>query len=152
MRITLSLILILQTGILTANIARAEDIMFAEKNAGLPVQSLSLLNTKDNKPAQGMIRPEFYTPYDIVEIYLAAVGKGELVILNQVVNKSMLIPVRVEYVYEIASHKTSRKVFSKLKNLLNVPGHDCCQINGIGAILDEKGHIVETEIHLIAKK
>jgi hypothetical protein len=59
----------------------------------------------------------------------------------------MLVPVRVEYVYEIRGRTTRVKVHSNLKTPLPVPGQPDCEITSVSAVLED-GQITETESHL----
>jgi hypothetical protein len=94
------------------------------------------------------IRPQFHSPHEVVEIFLRAVGRGELVVFDRKLNESMLIPVSVEYVYELTSATPRVKVYSKLKQPMPVPGQESCKLRGVSAILDAEGRIIETEAHI----
>ena len=98
-------------------------------------------------PLAGM-RPEFHEPQAVIEIYFKAVSRGELVVFEQALDKSMLIPVSVEYVYKLDSPIPRVKVYSELKQRMPVPGQQSCKVRGVSAILDTEGHIVETEAHI----
>ena len=94
------------------------------------------------------LKPEFHAPHEIIEIYFKAVNRGELIVFDRKLEKSMLIPVRVEYVYELSSVIPVVKVYSKLKQPLFVPGQDSCKLLGVSAILNDDGSIIETEAHI----
>ena len=96
----------------------------------------------------GRIKSQFHEPHEVIEIYFQAVGRGELVVFDRKLNKSMLIPVSVEYVYELSSATPRVKVYSKLKQPMLVPGQENCKIRGVSAILDADGRIIETEAHI----
>lgn len=93
---------------------------------------------------------EFDEPHEIVRIYLKAVKRGELVVFEQTLDVSMLIPVRVEYVYELTNTVPRVKIYSELKPSIPVPGQTDCQVHGVSAVLDDAGNIVEVEIHVWA--
>ena len=97
----------------------------------------------------GGIKPEFHEPQEVVELYLKAVGRGELVVFDRMLNKSMLVPVSVEYVYELNSLTPRIKVYSKLKQPIPVPGQKDCELRAVSATLDADGHIIATEAHII---
>jgi hypothetical protein len=103
----------------------------------------------DNKPRS--ITPKFHQPQEIIESYLKAVDRGEMVVFNTVLNKSMLVPVSVEYVYELDGSVPGIKVYSKLKQPMPVPGQQGCELRAVSAILDADGHIIETEAHIWAE-
>jgi hypothetical protein len=96
----------------------------------------------------GQIKPQFQEPHEIVEIYFLAVGRGELVVFGRKLSKSMLIPISVEYVYDLRSAMPRVKVYSKLKQPMPVPGQESCKLRGVSAILDGEGRIIETEAHI----
>jgi hypothetical protein len=96
-------------------------------------------------------RPRMENPDTIVQRYLAAVDRGELEIFGKVLARSMLNPVRVEYVYDLSSRATRVKVYSNLKEPLPVPGQRGCQILSVGAVLED-GHITEIESHVWMKQ
>ena len=94
------------------------------------------------------IKPEFSEPHEVIRTYFKAVSRGELIVLERKLEKSMLIPIRVEYVYELDSAIPRIKVYSKLKQPIPVPGQENCNIKGVSAILDINGSIIETEAHI----
>ena len=94
------------------------------------------------------VKPEFSEPHEVIGTYLNAVNRGELIVLDRKIEKSMLIPIRVEYVYELDSAIPRIKVYSKLKKPIPVPGQENCNIKGVSAILDINGSIIETEAHI----
>ena len=96
----------------------------------------------------GPIKPEFKEPHKVIEIYLNAVSRGELTVLDQTLDKSMLIPIRVEYVYDLNSAIPRVKVYSELKQPIPIPVQDSLKLHGISASLDAYGHIIEIEAHI----
>jgi hypothetical protein len=96
-------------------------------------------------------RPRIEDPEAIVQRYLTAVDRGELEIFGQKLVRSMLDPVRVEYVYDLSSRTTRIKVYSNLKEPLPVPGQPDCQILSVGAVMED-GHITEMESHVWMKQ
>jgi hypothetical protein len=91
---------------------------------------------------------KFADPHAVVEVFIKAVNRGELVVFNRKIEESMLIPVRVEYAYELDSAIPTVKVYSKLKNPMSVPGHENCKVHSISVTLDENGGIVKIESHV----
>jgi hypothetical protein len=94
------------------------------------------------------IKPDFSEPHEVIGIYLKAVDRGELIVLDRKLKRTMLIPIRVEYVYELDSAIPRIKVYSKLKQPIPVPEQGTCKIKGVSAILDHNGRIIETEAHI----
>ena len=98
-----------------------------------------------NKQPPGVEKSNFIQPRQIVEIFLKAVAKGELVIFDREIDQSMLIPVRVEYVYELDSEIPAIKVYSELKEPMRIPGLEHCSVKGVSAVLDGAGAIIMIE-------
>jgi len=96
----------------------------------------------------GIIKPVFHEPQEVVEIYLKAVSRGELIVFDSKLSKAMLIPLNVEYVYELNSAIPRIKVYSKLKQPMSVPGQQGCNLRAVSSTLDDDGHIIETEAHI----
>lgn len=96
----------------------------------------------------GRIKPGFHEPQAVVELYLKAVARGELVVFDKVLTGSLLVPVSVQYVYELDNAIPKIKVYSKLKQPMQVPGQLGCELRSVSAIIDAAGHIIETEAHI----
>ncbi|MCB1751647.1 MAG: hypothetical protein KDI74_07975 [Gammaproteobacteria bacterium] len=93
-------------------------------------------------------RPHFRAPQAVVEMFLQAVDRGELVVFDRRISKSMLVPIRIEYVYELKYPVPKVKVYSELREPMPVPGQENCRLRGISATLDAGGSIIETEAHV----
>lgn len=91
---------------------------------------------------------DVHEPKEIVEIYLKAVHRGELRVFDRVLDASMLIPSKVEYVYELDSLEPMLRVYSTLKQPMPVPGRQDCRVRAVSSTLDGDGHIVDTEAHV----
>jgi hypothetical protein len=91
--------------------------------------------------------PKIEDPDTVVQRFLVAVERGELEIFGMKLERSMLNPVRVEYVYDLSSRTTLIKVHSNLKQPLPVPGQRGCQILSVGAVMED-GLITEIESHV----
>lgn len=94
--------------------------------------------------------PRMEDPGDLVDRFLQAVDRGELKVFGQTIDRPMLVPVRVEYVYELADRAMRIKVYSNLTAPLPVPGQDDCRILGVSAVM-EGGSITEIESHVWLK-
>ncbi len=134
----------------TASAAEYKDHLPGSDKSNLPVHAIS--GPYETVPPVEIIRENLYSPHDVVEIYLQAIRRGELRLFNRPLDESMLTVLRVEYIYEIQCDKTSKKVYSELKHPMDIPNQDCCKVRGVSAILDEHGHIIETEIHIWDKQ
>jgi hypothetical protein len=92
-------------------------------------------------------RPENEAPDTLVQRYLQAVDRRELAIFGKTLDRSMIVPTRIEYIYELSSRTMRSKVYSNLKQPLPVPGQGDCRILGVSAVLED-GHITEIESHI----
>lgn len=92
-------------------------------------------------------RPTLANPDDLVRTYLKAVDRGELKVFGRTLDRSMITPVRVEYIFELSSRTRKVNIYSDLTEPMPVPGQQDCRVGGVSAILDD-GHIVETQSHV----
>lgn len=67
---------------------------------------------------------------------------------GRVLDRTMLNPVEVRYIYTRDNSEPKIEVFSLLLITLNMPGLDDCTIEGIGASLDANGTIIESRVHV----
>lgn len=94
------------------------------------------------------------SPHEVTELFFDSVNRGELKIFNETIESSMLIPVRVTYVYALNQSNSALKeynVYSKLKKALSIPGQlndDLPKISGINTSIDHSGKIIKTELHI----
>jgi hypothetical protein len=86
-------------------------------------------------------------PAQVIKVYLEAVGRGELMIFEKPVTRSMLKPERVEYVYTLDSRLPRVSVFSTLTVSLPFPDMPDLQVQGVTGFLDRKGRIIDSTIH-----
>lgn len=114
--------------------------------ASITMSSFTLAHMSEQLPDYR--KHKIYEPDKVIELYFNAVDRGELIVFNQRFDKSMLTPIRVEYVYELKSAISKIKIYSDLKQSIPVPEQTNCKIRGISAILDAEGNIIETEAHV----
>lgn len=91
--------------------------------------------------------PRIDDPDTLVQQYLAAVERGELVVFGTALDRTAIVPVRVEYIYQLASRSMQIRVHALLKTALPVPGHRNCAVLAVSATL-ENGSITEIESHV----
>jgi hypothetical protein len=94
--------------------------------------------------------PRIEDPGSLVDRFLQAVDRGELTVFGRTIDRPMLVPIRVEYVYELADRAMRIKIYSNLNTPLPVPGQDDCRILGVSAVM-ENGSITEIESHVWMK-
>jgi hypothetical protein len=94
--------------------------------------------------------PRIEDPDALVGRYLEAVDRGELRVFGQKIDRAMIVPIRVEYVYDLPDRTMRIKVYSNLKQPLAMPDQPDCQILGVSAVMEE-GVITEIESHVWMK-
>ena len=95
-----------------------------------------------------IIKQEKHEPLKIIEIFYKAVDRGELIVFEQILDRTVLIPLRVEYVYELDGSKPIVKIYSEIKKPMPIAEHGGILLRGISAILDGDGHIIEIRAHV----
>src|SRR5690606_6063577 len=91
--------------------------------------------------------PSLEAPDTLVHRYLEAVDRGELQLFGHTLNRAMIVPVRVEYVYELSDRTTRVRIHSNLKAPLAVPGQPDCRVLAVSAVMED-GQITEIESHV----
>lgn len=91
--------------------------------------------------------PRIEDPERLVQVFLQAVDRGELILFGRRVDRAMLMPRRVEYVYELSSRTTRAKIHARLKVPIPVPERKDCKVQSVTVVLDD-GRIIETESHI----
>lgn len=84
----------------------------------------------------------------VVDIFLAAVDRGELVVFDNRISRSMLDPVQVKYVYTFDGSEPAISVYSLLKTSLKIPGSEDCAGGGIEVSLGIDGTIIDSSVHI----
>lgn len=95
------------------------------------------------------IKSELHQPIKILEFFFQAVSRDELIVFGKSLDKSILIPIRVEYIYELDGSKPTVMVYSELKYLLDIPTHSGIKLRGVSTILNDVGRIIEVRAHVI---
>lgn len=93
----------------------------------------------------------FTQPQEIVTIYLKAVDRGELQVIKVTLDRSMIIPRHVEYVYMLDNPAPMLKVYSRLKQEMSLPENNDCWVKAVNSTLSVDGHILETAVHILPK-
>jgi hypothetical protein len=95
-------------------------------------------------------RKQIEQPDALIQRYLVAVDRGELEVYGQRLKRSMLVPTRIEYVYDLSSRTTAIKIYSTLKEPLPVPGQRTGSIEAVSALMTD-GRIIGIESHIWMK-
>lgn len=85
---------------------------------------------------------------EVVEIFLVAVDRGELIVFDNIISRNMLDPVQVKYIYSFNDDEPSISIYSLLKYPLTIPGVDDCTAGAIEVLLDIDGTIIDSSIHI----
>ena len=94
---------------------------------------------------------EYRAPFDVVKVFLAAVDRGEVEVFGHILKRAMLIPLRVEYLYELDTLDVSVKIFATLSHPIAVPQLQGMNIFAVSAILDSQGDVTEVSAHVKAE-
>jgi hypothetical protein len=89
--------------------------------------------------------------HQAVDAFLAAVDRGELQVFGRKLDRSMIVPRHVEYVYAIGNAIPVIKVYATLKSPITAPEHKNCEVRAVSAVLGADDQIVDTEAHVWPK-
>ena len=84
---------------------------------------------------------------DIFRVFFKAVEKGELIIFDRVIDKTKVNPEYVEYIYMPDDLLPTVRVYSSILESIPLPTMPEIQIQGVSAIMDQQGRIIETIVH-----
>ena len=90
-------------------------------------------------------------PQEVVRVFLTAVDRGELRVFGRKLDRTMIVPVRVEYAYAVDSRVSVIRVYSNLRQPILTPDHKDCEVRGVSAVLNDEGGIIEIEAHVWPK-
>lgn len=90
----------------------------------------------------------FKKPFEIISIFYSAIERNELRAFDQVLSKDMIVPVNVQYIYDLGSPVPQISIYSKLKKAIPIPADPSCSAGGITAVLDHEGQIISTSVHV----
>ena len=91
--------------------------------------------------------PPLDAPDTLVHRYLEAVDRGELKLFGHTLSRAMIVPVRVEYAYELSDRTTRIRIHANLKAPLPLPGQPDCRVLAVSAVMED-GQITEIESHV----
>ena len=112
--------------------------------AGMAIASVNISSDYEIKPV-----PQPENKFDeVVEIFLIAVDRGELIVFDNTISRDILDPVQVKYIYSFNDDDPSISIYSLLKHPLKIPGVDDCTAGAIEVLLDIDGTIIDSSIHI----
>lgn len=100
---------------------------------------------------QQPVKSDLHEPGKIVEMFFQAVDRGELIVFEQKLEKSMLIPVRVKYIYELNGSSPAVSIYSELKKQITIPSLDGVQLRAVSTKIDHSGNITEIKAHVFPR-
>ena len=112
--------------------------------AGMTIASVNISSDYEIKPV-----PQPENKFDeVVDIFLVAVDRGELIVFDNTISRDILDPVQVKYIYSFNDDEPSISIYSLLKYPLKIPGVDDCTAGAIEVLLDIDGTIIDSSIHI----
>ena len=86
-------------------------------------------------------------PQQVADVFMAAVGRGELVVFGEPLGANALDPRQVEYVYSLHTRLPTVRVHADLKPPLPLPGAPNVRATAVTAVLDRAGRIIDSVVH-----
>jgi hypothetical protein len=83
----------------------------------------------------------------VVEAFLSAADRGELVVLGRTVTRSEITPLQMSIHYDLQSSEHFVEVYATLNTAVSLPGTSE-QITAISCFLSESGEILEVQLHI----
>ena len=114
--------------------------------AGMPLPARTMAPASDDAISLPL------EPQRAVEVFLAAVDRGELKIFGKALNRSDIVPVIVEHIFRVGNPVPVTRVYSRLRQPFAPPLPENFQVNAVSATLGADGHIIETEAHVWPKQ
>ena len=112
--------------------------------ADMTIASVNISSDYEIKPV-----PQPENKFDeVVNIFLVAVDRGELIVFDNTISRDILDPVQVKYIYSFNDDEPSISIYSLLKYPLKIPGVDDCTAGAIEVLLDIDGTIIDSSIHI----
>jgi len=112
--------------------------------ADMTIASVNISSDYEIKPV-----PQPENKFDeVVDIFLVAVDRGELIVFDNTISRDILDPVQVKYIYSFNDDEPSISIYSLLKYPLKIPGVDDCTAGAIEVLLDIDGTIIDSSIHI----
>ncbi len=119
-------------------------IVFLLLAAGFSLASVNTSSEYLKKPL-----PQPHNNYEqVVKMFLLAVDRGELVVFENTITRSMLEPQQVKYVYTLDNNEPIISIYSLLRQPIKIPGMPDCTAGGLEATLDMNGNIINSSVHI----
>jgi hypothetical protein len=86
-------------------------------------------------------------PQQVVDVFMVAVDRGELVVFGVPLAASVLVPRQVEYLYSLKSRLPTIRVHAVLNPPIAIPGAPGVRGTAVTGTLDWSGSIIDSVIH-----
>lgn len=86
-------------------------------------------------------------PQLVADVFMAAVGRGELVVFGDPLGANSLDPRQVEYVYSLPTSLPTVRVHAVLRQPVPIPVAPNIRATAVTAVLDRAGRIIDTVVH-----
>ena len=86
-------------------------------------------------------------PQQVVDVFMAAVDRGELVVFGVPLAAATLDPRQVEYVYRLQTRLPTVRVHAVLNPPFPIPGVSGVRATAVTGTLDWSGSIIDSIIH-----
>jgi hypothetical protein len=86
-------------------------------------------------------------PQQVVDVFMAAVGRGELVVFGVPLAGNALDPRQVEYVYTLQTRLPTVRVHAALIQSFPIPGAPNVRATAVTGVLDWAGRIIDSIVH-----
>ena len=123
---------------------------------GIPMVLLGvMMQLTPSIPAAGVnqhivqqVACQFAEPGMVVSEFMTALEGGELSVFDREMTPAMLTPIRVEFTCPLADFSSLTELYSELREPIQVPWRDAVEVRGLSVIMNSRGEILETELHL----
>lgn len=99
----------------------------------------------------GPMGPRFLDPLASLDDFMKAVDRGDVTVLKQRLERTMIKPWRVEYSYDASNQAWEVRIHADLPRPLSVPWLENCEADSVIITIDQDGRIVATEVHMLQK-
>jgi hypothetical protein len=95
--------------------------------------------------------PKCESPQDVLDVFDRSIDLGKLVVFGQQMDRHQLVPVRVEFGFELESKVRTITVRSTLRSVIPVPGNGDMVVRDVDVVMDGEGQFVESRAHVYAR-
>jgi hypothetical protein len=120
----------------------------ANATVDCPPAMMAKPTSRDVEAVAGTLIPyPAIDPQQVVDVFMAAVGRGELLVFNEPLAVDALDPRQVEYVYALESWLPTVRVHAILRQPFPIPGAPNVRGTAVTGVLDWMGRFVDSILH-----